>query len=104
MNMTTHAETRLAQRAIGQEKIEAVLRYGVSYAAGEGARAYFLGRKAVEKAWRRFRVKLDDFKNLAVVLGKDGAIITVYHCSRPLKHWKAQHRLRERSKAKRRRR
>ena len=98
MNISIHAQTRQAQRAIDAEKIDAVLRYGISYAAGGGARAYFLGRKAVEKAWSKFRVKLDDMKNLAVVLSKDGVVVTVYHCSRPLKHWKAKNRLRHRSK------
>lgn len=84
---TEHAKYRAAGRAISDKAIEAVFEFGRVYRAGSGARVWFLGKRAVKSAVRKSKRRLDEFKNLAVIVSASGAIITVMHCHRPFRHW-----------------
>lgn len=83
-----HASRRAAGRAIDGEAVAAVLEHGRAFWAGRGCIAYFLGKRTVAWARRRYRVCLERFRDIAVILSPEGKLITVEHCHRPPRHWK----------------
>lgn len=88
LGFTKHASRRAAGRAIDAETIAAVLEHGRLFWAGRGCVAYFLGRRTVAWARRRYRLCLERFRDIAVILSPEGKLITVEHCHRPPRHWK----------------
>lgn len=85
---TDHANWRMASRAISESAIEAAMNFGRCFWAGRGCLAWHLGRRAVTRARRRHRVKLEAYKDIAVIVSPSGAVITVEHCPKPPRHWK----------------
>jgi hypothetical protein len=88
LQITDHSAWRQATRAIPNRAIQAAMDYGRCFWAGRGCMAWYLGRRAVKAARRRHRARLERFRNIAVIIAQDGAVVTVEHCARPLRHWK----------------
>ncbi len=88
LTATEHAAWRQASRSIPNRAIQAVLDYGRCFWAGSGCMAWHLGTRAVGAARRRHRARLERFKNIAVIIARDGAVVTVEHCAKPPRHWK----------------
>lgn len=78
-----HARWRQAGRAISDRAVEIVMEFGRCFYAGKGCLAYFIGRRDV-----RDDAELADFQNIAVIVARDGTLVTVEHCHRPPRHWK----------------
>ncbi len=91
LNLTTHAQERAQQRGIDEKAIAAILYYGQRYYAGDGSKAYFMSRKAIEKARTQWDMDLDDYRNTAVIMSSHHEIITVQYCDRPKKSWRGRH-------------
>ncbi|MBK8206684.1 MAG: hypothetical protein IPK87_07785 [Planctomycetes bacterium] len=88
LQITSHAQWRQASRSISDHAIDAVLTFGKCFWAGRGCFAYFLGRRTAVKARRKFRVSLEKFRGIAVIVGADGTLVTVQHRDKPPRHWK----------------
>lgn len=86
MKLTNHAKIRAQQRGIRQEAIEAIFHHGRTYYCGQGYHALHLDRRAVRVARKR-GLRLEAYKNLALVLSHDGAVVTVYHAQRLPRTW-----------------
>ncbi len=89
--MTKHAAERCQQRCVSGEGMTALLEFGQSYHAGAGAKAYFLGTRAVEAALKRYGVDLSRWKDVAIIVSPDHAIVTVQHVDRPKRSWRGRH-------------
>ncbi|MCB9745292.1 MAG: DUF4258 domain-containing protein [Alphaproteobacteria bacterium] len=73
--LSAHAWRRMSARGISPEAVHAALRYG-RVVQQDGAEVFFLGRKEVRR-WRG-KVDLSAHQGLHVVIGRDGAVVTVY--------------------------
>ncbi len=91
LRFTTHASVRCQQRGFTDEIIESVIRHGQEYHAGDGAKAYFLGTRAVTEAKQKLGINLDTSRNVAVIVSEDDAIVTVQRVSRPKRSWRGRH-------------
>ena len=88
MEFTHHAQTRLQQRGIPTEAVDALLAYGNSR-RHHGADVYYLDRQARSRAkaglgshlFSRIEKALDSY----LVVGDDGAVITAAHRLQRLK-------------------
>jgi NAD kinase len=88
MALTHHAQTRLQQRGIPAEAVDALLAYGNSR-RHHGADVYYLDRQARSRAraglgtpiFKRIEKALDSY----LVVGDDGTIITAAHRLQRLK-------------------
>lgn len=85
---TTHAQTRLQQRGIPQDAVDALLAYG-NTKRHHGADVYFLDKPARSRAAAalgagRYR-RLEKALSAYLVVGDDGSIITAAHRLRRLK-------------------
>lgn len=87
LRMTSHANARRQQRGIAGGVIEAVLAFGDTYRAGDGCIAYFLGDQAIRRHMSALRRVADRSRNVAVVVSRDGAVVTVQHVPRPKRGW-----------------
>jgi hypothetical protein len=76
LDLTTHAQERMALRGIRPGDIETVLLCGREVHAS-GAVIHVIGRKEVEQ-YRRFGSDLAPLEGLHVVIALDGAIVTAY--------------------------
>jgi hypothetical protein len=74
--ITHHAEERMCERSISLDSVRRVLEYGRRVHT-RGAVCYVVGRKEVYHHMKQGR-DLRPAKNLHVVCGEDGAVITVY--------------------------
>ncbi len=88
LKMTTHAEARIRQRGVCVRILEAVLAFGDVYRAGEGCRAYYLGRQAAKKHASRLRGMTERARNVAIIVSADQAIVSVQHVRRPKRRWR----------------
>ena len=80
LTYSDHAARRAAQRGVPSDAVEATLRWGAIYKQHSGRTAFHLGRRAVSRAAvegadLRFAAKT------AVVLAKDGTVVTVIRTS-----------------------
>lgn len=91
LRFTNHALVRCQQRGLSGEAVEFVVAHGQEYHAGEGTKAYFLGKRAVVEAKRRHGIDLDRWCDTAVIVSKDHAIVTVQHVARPKRSWRGRH-------------
>ena len=85
MNLTNHAKVRQGQRGISTELIETALTYGrlIRVRDGEG---FYLGVQEVRQARAR-GLDLRRAKNVQVIVGHDGSVITCYRTARPAREW-----------------
>ncbi len=74
--LTHHARQRMDGRRISAEAVDAVLAYGRAVHV-RGACIHALGRREVAQAARE-GVDLQAHRNLQVVCGADGTVLTVY--------------------------
>jgi hypothetical protein len=86
--MTKHATMRCQQRGVQRDGLLAVLEFGTVYHAGDGSRAYFLGRRALAEISDRLGVDLSRWRNTAAIVSADQAVITVQHVPRPKRSWR----------------
>lgn len=91
LRFTTHASIRCQQRGLDGDAVQSVLTHGKEYHAGDGSKAYFLGKRAVIEAKRRYGIDLDRWRDTAVIVSKEDAIITVQHVARPKRSWRGRH-------------
>jgi hypothetical protein len=77
--MSDHAQRRAKDRSIPQAIIDAILDFGESRSAGQGAESYQLSRKG----WKRFAAYLgheakhfERYRKVYVVVAPDGDVIT----------------------------
>lgn len=89
--VTKHASVRCQQRCVSDEGMAALLEFGQTYYAGAGAKAYFLGARAVDAAFKRYGVDLSRWKDVAVIVSSDRSIVTVQHVDRPKRSWRGRH-------------
>lgn len=89
--LTTHARVRHQQRGIGEDAIAAALYFGDRYHAGDGSKAYFMSRRAIDRVHRQTGMDLTQYSDTAVILSSDDAVITVQYCDRPKKSWRGRH-------------
>lgn len=75
-DLTHHARTRCAQRAIPEELIEIVIAWGVEVRQPEGRVAYHLGRREASRARSHGFEVPEDATDIAVVVARDGSILT----------------------------
>jgi hypothetical protein len=89
--MTRHAAVRCQQRCVSEEGMAALLEFGETFHAGDGAKAYFLGSRAVGYALARYGVDLSRWKDVAMIVSSDRSIVTVQHVDRPKRSWRGRH-------------
>lgn len=77
VRLTHHAKRRKDQRGISGDAILAALAWGRKYQQPQGRIAYHLDSKSAMSS-SLSKEEIVEYKNVAVVEGKDGAIITVY--------------------------
>jgi len=90
LRMSRHAVVRCQQRSVNTEGMAALLEFGETYHAGDGAKAYFLGTKAVSGAKERFGIDLSRWRDLALIVSADGCVVTVQHVDRPKRSWRGR--------------
>jgi hypothetical protein len=79
---TDHARTRMQQRGIRADAIEALLDYGRASPAGEGCELVFFDKAARARLFRDNPDAVREAERLCrtyAVLGRDGAVVTVGH-------------------------
>ena len=79
---THHAETRQAQRAVGDFAVAAAIAWGRELRAGKGHLFLFLGRKEVALA-ARFGIDVSGYAGTTLVLLPTGWVKTVWRGPRP---------------------
>lgn len=88
MNMTSHAQTRIQQRGISAQAIDAILSYG-RRKRHHGADVYFLDKPSRQRLacsiGQKEYLKLERSLNSYLVVSDDGAIITAAHRRQRLK-------------------
>ncbi len=89
--LSTHATVRGQQRGISAGAIHALLQHADRYHAGDGALAYFMSKRAVQRARRFFGIDLSEWANIALIMSPDGVVITVQHVARPKHSWRGKH-------------
>ena len=83
MELTLHAARRAKNRSIGQRIIDLLMDYGMEYDAGNGCRAYFVGRRLAGAIGGMLMA----CRNKAVIVyGQQ--IVTVHHCEHPPRSWR----------------
>jgi hypothetical protein len=79
---TEHARTRMQQRGIRADAIEALLDYGRASPAGDGCELVFFDKAARARLFRDNPDAVREAERLCrtyAVLGRDGAVVTVGH-------------------------
>ena len=79
---TDHARTRMQQRGIRADAIEALLDYGRASPAGDGCELVFFDKAARARLFRDNPEAAREAERLCrtyAVLGRDGAVVTVGH-------------------------
>lgn len=88
MTMTNHAQTRIQQRGIRAEAVDAILCYG-KRRRHQGADVYFIDKSSRKRLagsmGRKAYSKIERSLNSYLVVGDDGAIITAAHRLQRLK-------------------
>ena len=74
--MTKHATVRTRERSICIEGINAAICYGLCRMQ-EGSFVYILGMNEINQAFKN-GIDIQCYKNIAVIVGHDNNIITVY--------------------------
>ena len=92
MSWSPHAWQRAVQRGIGDDAIFAVVRWGREVMQSHGRRAFFIGKKEVEEAFYQGQ-DLSTYRNIAVVLSRDDALVTVIR-ARSVRRVKARQHVR----------
>ncbi len=77
MELTRHAKTRMQQRGIRPEMLEALLDHGRVARAGGGCDIVYFDKHA-----RAALAAAERVRNSYAILGSDGAVITVGHRTR----------------------
>lgn len=86
--VTSHAASRCRQRGIRDHDLALLIEHGDAYHAGGGDVAFFLGRRAAQRARKLFGIELDHLRNSAVIMLPNGTIRTVVRQCRPRQWWK----------------
>ncbi|MDA0803005.1 MAG: hypothetical protein O2819_04520 [Planctomycetota bacterium] len=89
--LSMHATMRRQQRGISDEAIHALLQHSDRYHAGDGALAYFMSKRAVQRARRFYGINLSEWANIALIMSPEGVVITVQHVARPKRSWRGKH-------------
>jgi len=85
---TTHARKRGQQRGISQDAVQAALWFGDRFWAGDGCVAYYLGRKVMRRVGVEISRTLEQYRDIAVIVASDGALVSVQHTPRPKRRWR----------------
>ena len=85
-----HAMQRIGQRGIKLNAIDAILDYGKRYFVSGGRAVFWLNKRAVQEAFEREGVRLDQHLNKVVILENGSLVITVYRTNHREKSWKGQ--------------
>lgn len=88
--LTRHAAARCQQRSVSAAAIGAIVRFGTRYHAGAGMKAYYLGRRAIATARDQYGVDLSPWRDTAVILSPDRAVVTVQYVDRPKRSWRGR--------------
>jgi len=80
-NLTRHSRLRARQRCISRTTIDEALDWGDPYPAGSGCTAWFLGRRAAQRASRHTGTRLPS--GVLIIQSADGQVVTVMHAARP---------------------
>jgi hypothetical protein len=81
-----HATINKQKRGISANAIDCILQYGDCYYVGSGRTS----RLITGKTLKQFPQKASDlqrYRNIAIICGQDGDVITVEHLYRRQKHW-----------------
>jgi hypothetical protein len=89
--LSEHAQKRLQQRGIDEAAIAAVIYFGERFHADEGNFAYYMSRRAIERASHSYGMQLSDYQDAAVIATPHMHIITVQFVARPKKSWRGKH-------------
>lgn len=78
---TLHARKRMAQRAIGQSEVDLILAFGHREHDGRGGTRVLMTHAALDRLRRAVghTSQVDRLAGKYVVLGNDGAVVTVGH-------------------------
>ena len=87
LTFTCHAKARQCQRSISDEAGYYIIEYGHRFHAGGGCTAYWLNRRAVRDALKKYQ-RLEPYKNMCVITDATGVVVTVQHVSHRRKHWR----------------
>ena len=74
--LSKHASTRMRQRGIGLDDIDAALTYGRTIHA-KGVTFFVIGHKEVQK-FSAHGIDLDAFAGIQVLVSHDGSVVTTY--------------------------
>ncbi|MGO7358872.1 hypothetical protein [Rhizobium ruizarguesonis] len=89
MTQTTHFETRMRQRGVRNEVVNAILEYG-RCSRVRGADSYYMDRssrmRARDELGAKTYARLEPQLDLYVVASDDGSLVTVAHRLRRYKH------------------
>ena len=77
---TPHARRRMQQRALADDLVRMVLQHGRAFRQPGGRCAWFVGDQDVRRA-AEAGTDLSAARNVAVVVGRDGVVITVVRTS-----------------------
>jgi hypothetical protein len=85
--LSPHAQQRSHERRITAEAIELALEYGEMHHAKGGMKAYFMSRRAIARAHRKWNIDLTKYMDVAVIASPDHHVVTVQYCRRPKNSW-----------------
>jgi len=77
-----HAIKRQQQRSISEDAVEIAIEWGESVRMHGQARLFYLGKRAVQRAWKR-GLDFTEYLNTAVVISDDGIVRTAYKTTNP---------------------
>ncbi len=90
LRVTRHASLRCQQRSVPAGAIETIVRFGTRYHAGAGMKAYYLGKRAIATARTHYGVDLSLWRDTAVIIAADRAVVTVQYVDRPKRSWRGR--------------
>jgi hypothetical protein len=79
--LSEHARRRCEQRGICKRAIEAAWDWGQMIPQDNGRTAFYLGRRSVNYARRRYGLQLSPYKGTLIVVASDGTLITAIRTS-----------------------
>lgn len=91
LRLVPHAKARCQQRGCDLTGLSTIIRHGRRYHAGEGRKAYFLGRRDIARAMHHHGVDLSRWIDMAVIVQDGTKVITVQHVKRPKRSWRGRH-------------
>jgi hypothetical protein len=86
--LSQHARVRMSQRGIKRRVLRFVVECGESLEAGGGCQVLYLGRRAPRWARAALGRHAEMVANVAVILARDGTVVTAYRTTRSPRHWR----------------